>query len=87
MKKLILSISLTVVCISASYGQEFGASKKANAPVADTSTYKIIENSSNIDVFNDLEIRKKISFYRKKDQDYVLDFGNGLKVLIYKEEE
>ncbi len=86
MKKFIFTLVISL-SMTAFGQQQFGLSKKATPPVADTSSYSIVENPDNIDVHNDLQIRKKISYYRKKDVDFLLDFGNGLKVLIYKEEE
>lgn len=84
MKKVIL-----IACIffaGLSFSQLSISSKRVMAP-ADSNTYKVVQNEQNIDVYNNIELREKINFYRKKDMDFILDDGSGLVILIYKEEE
>ena len=85
MKKILLICSFLSCAIGISQSIKF-TEKKQYSP-ADTSSYSIVQNLNNIDVHNSIPYRRKISSYRKSSQDFLLDFGNGLKVLIYKEEE
>lgn len=87
MKKITFLLLLFGLTPIISFGQQLQPVKKVTIAPADTSSYSIIENPDGIDVHNDLKIREKISFYRKEEVDFLLDFGDGLKILIYKEEE
>ncbi|MEZ4937931.1 MAG: hypothetical protein R2799_10115 [Crocinitomicaceae bacterium] len=87
MKKIVLSVLLVTAGVVTGYGQEIAPMKKVVTNPADTSSFAILENPNHVDVYNDLKIRQKISFYRKKTEDFILEFEDGLKILIYKEEE
>jgi hypothetical protein len=63
------------------FGQELKAIKKIDIAPADTLTYKIIENVNGFKL--DVEFKKKINFYRK-DEDFIWEPEEGLKILIYK---
>lgn len=81
-------VAFCIFISAGSYSQELKLSKPNLSIIpADTASYEIIENTGNIEVHQNIEIRKKITYYRKEGQDFLLDFGNGLKVLIFKEEE
>lgn len=85
MKKIFVIFNL--LCIGMGSAQKLEFKSISEFPPADTSSYEILQNPSFINVHTDLRYRKKIEAYRKKEENFILDFGNGLKVLIYKEEE
>jgi hypothetical protein len=82
MVKSYLILFLMIVSIIG-YSQNAKPMNRIENTPADTSSYKIILNKNNLDINNDLEIRKKINFYRKKE-DYTLEINPDLKILIYK---
>lgn len=84
MKKLyllLILLSLSFVSYSQNASPNASPIKKIETTPADTLTYKVLLNENNINI--DIEIRKKINFYRKSE-DYIWEPETGLKILIYK---
>lgn len=83
----ILNLFFLLLLSNIGYSQSIGISNSnanINLEVADTLSYKVINNDNNIEITS--EIRKKISKNRK-EVDYLWEPEIGLKILIYKKDE